>query len=143
MTVDASRSCLGLATCVGSSTRQIVVARVLLTAAAPPALPGSSVLGGSLAPPCSPITGLLRSARRRRHAPGDGPDEARQLTGDRRRDDIGRFAAAGALAIAGAQPQLRVPGDLADRPGLLFLSELQLAADPGWEAVGPGRLDQQ
>jgi len=50
---DASRSCLGLETCVGSSTRQIVVARVLLTAAAPPALPGSSMLGGSRAPPCS------------------------------------------------------------------------------------------
>jgi hypothetical protein len=37
---DASRSCLGLGTCVGSATRQIVVARVLLTATAPPALPG-------------------------------------------------------------------------------------------------------
>src|SRR5262245_229329 len=60
MTVDASRSCLGLGTCVGSSTRQIVVARVLLTAAAPPALPGSSVLDGSLAPPCDAITEFLR-----------------------------------------------------------------------------------
>src|SRR6516225_6503347 len=113
MTVDASRSCLGLETCVGSSTRQIVVARVLLAAAAPPALPSSSVSGGLLAPPCSAITGLLRSARRRRHVPGDGPDEARQLTGDRRRDEIGRFAAAGELAIACAQSQLRFPGDLA------------------------------
>src|SRR6516164_9343241 len=115
MTVDASRSCLGLGTCVGSSTRQIVVARVLLTAAAPPALPGSSVLGGSLAPPCDAITGLLRSTRRRRHAPGDGPDKACQLTSDRGRDDIGRLAAASELAIAGAQPQLRLPGDLAER----------------------------
>ena len=35
MTVDASRSCLGLATCVGPMARQIVVARVLLTAPAP------------------------------------------------------------------------------------------------------------
>jgi hypothetical protein len=45
MTVDASRSCLGLATSVGSAIRQIVVARVLLTAAMPPALPGSSPMG--------------------------------------------------------------------------------------------------
>jgi len=52
MTVDASQSCFVLGTCVGSVTRQIVVARVLLTATAPPALPGSSVLGGSPAPPC-------------------------------------------------------------------------------------------
>src|SRR6516164_9768922 len=72
MTVDASRSCLGLGTCVGSATRQIVVARVLLTATAPPALPGGSMSGGSLAPPCDAITGFLRSASRRRHALGDG-----------------------------------------------------------------------
>src|SRR6516164_7557106 len=95
MTVDASRRCLGLATCVGLVIRQIVVARVLLTAAAPPALPGSSVSSGSLLP-ATPRTGLLRSARYRRHAPGDGPDEACQLTSDRGSDDIGRFAAASA-----------------------------------------------
>ena len=58
MTVDASRSCLGLETCIGSATRQIVVSRVLLTAAAPPALPSSSVFGGSLAPPLDAITGF-------------------------------------------------------------------------------------
>src|SRR5215470_10153768 len=141
---DASRSCLGLATCVGSAIRQIVVARVLQTAAAPPALPGSSVLGGSLAPPWAAITAILRSARRRRrHAPGDGPDEARQLTGDRGRDDIGRLAAARELAIARTQPQLRFPGDLADRPGLRLLPEPQLTADPGREAVTPSGLDLQ
>src|SRR4029077_6264303 len=143
MTVDASRSWLGLATSVGSAIRQIVVSRVLLTAAAPPALPSSSVFGGSLAPPLDAITGFLRSARRRRHAPRDGPDEAGQFTGDRGRDDVGRFAAAGELAIACAQPQLRLPGDLADRPRLLLLPEQQLTADPGGKAVAPGRLDQQ
>jgi hypothetical protein len=51
MTVDASRSCLGLATCVGSAIRRIVDARVLLTATVPPALPGRSVSDGSLVPP--------------------------------------------------------------------------------------------
>src|SRR6266568_444253 len=132
MTGDASRSCLGLGTCVGSAIRQIVVSRVLLTAAAPPALPSSSVSGGSLAPPCDAITRFLWSVRRRRHALGDGPDEACQLTGDRGSDDIGRLAAAGELAIARAQPQLRFPGDLADRPRLLLLPQQQLAADPGW-----------
>src|ERR1700730_4814316 len=39
MTVDTPRSCLGLGTCVGSAIRQIVHARVLLTATVPPALP--------------------------------------------------------------------------------------------------------
>ena len=137
MTVVASRCCLGLETCVGSVTRQIVFARVLLTAAAPPALPGSSVSGGSLAPPLDAITGFFRSARRRRHAPGDGPDEAGHFTGDRGRDDVGRFAAAGKFAIARTQPQLRFPGDLADRLGLLLLPEQQFAADPGREAAEP------
>ena len=56
MTADASRSCLGLATCVGSAIRQIVDARVLLTATVPPALPGRSRSDGSLAPPLDVIT---------------------------------------------------------------------------------------
>src|SRR6266481_1806859 len=83
MTADASRSCLGLETCVGSAIRQIVLARVLLTATAPPALPGSPMLGGSLAPPVAAIIGLVRSVCRHRHLPGDGPHEARQFAGDR------------------------------------------------------------
>src|ERR1700752_3879554 len=106
MTVDASRSCLGLATSVGSAIRQIVDGGGLLTAAVPPALPGSSLSRGSLAPPLDAITRLSRSARCRRCAPGDGPDEAGQLAGDRGSDDIGRLAAAGELAIARAQSEL-------------------------------------
>src|SRR5215470_1824393 len=58
MTVDASRSCLGLGTCVGSAIRQIVDARVLLTATAPPALPGRRLLDGSLAPPVAALWGF-------------------------------------------------------------------------------------
>src|SRR5215204_3422306 len=42
-----------------------------------------------------------------------------------------------------AQPQLRLPGDLADRLGLALLPEQQLAADPRREAVTPGGLYQQ
>jgi len=143
MTADASWSCLGLATSVGSTIRQIVDARVLLTTAVPPTLPGISMSSGSLAPPLDAITGLSRSARHRRHAPGNGPDEAGQLAGDRGGDDIGRLAGAGEFAIARAQSELRFPGDLADRPRLLLLAEPQLAADPGRETVAPGRLDQQ
>src|SRR6202163_1727475 len=102
MTVDTSRRCLGLGTCVGSTIRQIVEARVLLTATVPPALPGRSVSDGSLAPPLDVITQCRRSVRRHRHLPSDGPDEARQLAGDRGGDDIGRFAGADEPAIARA-----------------------------------------
>src|SRR5215469_8992313 len=115
----------------------------LPTATAPSALPGGSVSSGSLASPCDAITGFWRSAHRRRHTLGDGPNKARQLTGDRGRDNIGGLAAAGELAVARAQSELRLSGDFADRPGLLLLPEPQLTADPGWEAIGPGRLDQQ
>jgi len=102
MIVDASRSCLGLGTCVGSATRQIVVARVLLTATAPPALPSGSVSEGSLAPPSNVITYYLRSGCRDRHLPGDGPDEAGELAGDRGSDNVGGLAGPGELAIASA-----------------------------------------
>src|SRR3954452_16327563 len=71
MIVDASRSCLGLGTCVGLVTRQLVDARVLLTATAPPALPGSSVSEGLLAPPVDAITSFPRSTSRQRHLPGN------------------------------------------------------------------------
>src|ERR1700726_2347021 len=111
MTVDTSRSCLGLGTCVGSTIRQIVEARVLLTATAPPALPGRSVSDGSLAPPWDTITRLVRSAWCDRDLPSDGPDEAGQLAGDRGGDNIGRLAGAGEPAIARAQPDLPLPDD--------------------------------
>src|ERR1700757_90143 len=143
MTVDTSRSCLGLGTCVGSAIRQIVDARVLLTATVPPALPGSPMLGGSLAPPLTTIIGLVRSACRHRHLPGNGPDEAREFAGDRGGDDVGRLAGAGEPAIARAQPQLPLPRDVADQLGLALLPQQQRAAEPGREAVAPCRLDQQ
>src|SRR5512135_265538 len=143
MTVDASRSCLGLATCVGSAIRRIVDARVLLTATVPPALPGRSVSDGSLAPPLDAITQFLRSACRRHHLPGDGPNEARQLAGDRRGDDIGRLASPGQPAIARAQPHLPLPGDVADRLWLVLLAQQQLAAEPSRKTIAPRRLDQQ
>src|ERR1700730_7933394 len=141
MTADTSRSCLGLGTCVGSAIQQIVDARVLLTATVPPALPGRSVSDGSLAPPLDVITQFLRSARRHRHLPSDGPDEARQLAGDRGGDDIGRLGGPGEPAIARAQPDLPLPGDVADPPPLLPHQEL--AAEPGRDAGAPSRLDQQ
>jgi hypothetical protein len=143
MTVDASRSCLSLVTGVGSAIRQIVDARVLLTATVPPALPGKRVSNGSLAPPLDVIPGFRRSTRYDCHLASDGPDKARQFASERRGDDIGRFARSGEPAKARAQSDLPFPGDVANWLGLVLLSEQQLAAKPGWETVAPGRLDQQ
>jgi len=59
-------------------------------------------IDSSSAAPSDAITGLRRSARRRQHAPSDGPNKARRLTGDRSGDDIGGLARARELAIARA-----------------------------------------
>src|SRR5271167_584402 len=136
MTVDASRSCLGLGTCVGRLARQIVDARVLLTAAAPPALPGDSVSARSMAPPLDAITPSPRLARRH-HLASDGPYETGQFTGNCGSDDIGRLAGPGEPAVAGAQPHLPFPGDLADGLRLVLLAQQQLAAEPGGKAIAP------
>src|SRR5712691_13233175 len=105
MTVDASRSCLGLETCVGSVIRQIVDARVLLTATAPPALPGSRMSDGSPAPPLNRIMPVFRLACRHRDMPGDGPDKACQFFG------------LGALVdSSGSTATLRTAGIGASRP---------------------------
>src|SRR5271166_2876797 len=143
MTVDASRSCLGLATSVGSAIRQIVVARVLLTAAMPPALPGSRLWEVSPAPPLPVTTRFLQSACWYCDLAGDSPDKAGEFASDCGGDDIGGFAGPGEAAIARAQPHLSLPGDVADRLRLLLLPEPQLAANSGRKAVAPRRLDQQ
>src|SRR5919106_5615554 len=76
------------------------------------------------------------------HHPGDRPDEAHHLTGDRRGHHYLRFAGRREAAVTVAEAQLRLPGDLADRLGQAFDPVEQLAADPGLHAVGPGALDQ-
>src|SRR5260370_30555160 len=81
MTADASRSGLGIARSVGSAIRQIVDARVLLTATAPPALPGSRMSYGLAAPPLDRIMLVFRSGCRQGDMPGDGPHKARQFAG--------------------------------------------------------------
>src|SRR5215831_3748733 len=86
---------------------------------------------------------FFQSACGHRNLPGDGPNEARQFPGDRSGDNIGWLPGSGEPAIAGAQPHLSLPGDVADRLGLVLLAQQQLATDPCREAVTPGGLDQQ
>src|SRR5947209_15746960 len=74
----------------------------------------------------------------RRHLSGDRPDEARQLARDRSRHHRQRLAGEGELAIAPAQPLLRLPRRVANRFRQGFLAQQLVAADPGREAVAPG-----
>src|SRR6516162_8616325 len=135
MTVHASRGSIGLATSGRPPARRIVAARAPLTAGVPPALPSRSISAGSLAPPFDAIMQFSGSARRYRHLPSDGPYKARQLAGDRGSDDIGRLAGAGESAIAGTEPGLLFPGDLANCRWQLLLPEQQLATDACREAI--------
>jgi hypothetical protein len=72
----------------------------------------------------------------------DGPDEARHLACDRRGDDNLRLTASSKAPPAAAQPNLRLPGDVADILRQSFEAIVQLAANPSLHAVGPGSLDQ-
>ena len=57
---------------------------------------------------------LSRRFRRGLNHAGDRPDEAHHLARDSNYDDVGGFAARRKLAVAGAQPDLRFPGDVAN-----------------------------
>jgi hypothetical protein len=46
------------------------------------------------------------------------------------------------VAIAFAEPHLDLPADGLDRGGELFQAQLEMAADFGWLAIGPGTFDQ-
>jgi hypothetical protein len=54
----------------------------------------------------------------------------------------GGFAGGAEAAIAGAEPDLRLPGDVAHRFGQPLEPGSQGVADPGREAVGPRGLDE-
>src|SRR5712672_3169411 len=97
--------------------RQIVDARVLLTATVPPTLPGSRMLGGSLAPPLAAL--MVFSDQPVGTSPaGRWPRRSPTVAGDRGGDDVGRLAGAGEPAIARAQPQLPLTGDVSEQLGL-------------------------
>src|SRR5271169_5691501 len=118
MTVDASRSCLGLATCVGGdgpadSGCEGSPDRGRASGAARKWV-AKSIAG---APPLPVITRFLGSACLYCDLAGDGPDKAGEFAGDCGGDDIGGFAGPGEFAIARAQPHLSLPGDVADRLG--------------------------
>src|SRR5580698_764679 len=66
---------------------------------------------------------------------GDRPDETRQLTRDRDSDHRRQLSRPGELAIASAQPFLRLPCDVADRLGQALLAQQLLAADACGKSV--------
>jgi len=90
--------------------------------------------------PFSRLGGLSRRGCRRRLV---RTHQARQIRGERGGDDFGRCAGQCELAIARIRPQLRLPGNVADRHGTLLPNEPQCAIDPGQETVTPSRLDRE
>ena len=77
----------------------------------------------------------LRLARNR-------PKKADHLPRDRgRHDDLG-FAGRREPTIAGTEPDLRFPGDVADDLWKSLEPVVQLAADAGLHSIGPSPFDQ-
>src|SRR5215212_4137077 len=72
----------------------------------------------------------------------DRPGEGRHLARDRGRDQVRVLAGGHEAAVAGAEPELRLPRDRPHRVGHAFQAALDLSRHPRREAVAPGTLDQ-
>jgi hypothetical protein len=73
---------------------------------------------------------------------GDLPDEAAQLAGDRGVHLVALLAHRRQVAESGAQPQLRLPGNVADFLGQVLLALEEMATDRGWIVVRPRRFTE-
>src|SRR4029077_13454779 len=82
------------------------------------------------------------SSGARSDVPTDIPDEGGEFAGERDADLVVLKPPSLKPSVAVVQSQLRAPGDRADLGRLSFLTHLQVAADAGWVAVIPGRLDE-
>jgi hypothetical protein len=102
MTVNASWSCLGLGTCVWVGDPAVSGCEGSPNHDRASGFAQQQHVEWFASASLRWIIGLLRSARSRRHAPGDSPNKARQLTCDRGSNDIGWLAGAGELTIARA-----------------------------------------
>jgi len=76
------------------------------------------------------------------YLPGDGPHKGRELAGDGGDGNIGVFATRDETAESLAETHLGLPGDVLDGLGEFFETLLEKLGDLGWEAVGPGALDE-
>src|SRR5262249_44392798 len=72
----------------------------------------------------------------------DRPKERGHLSGNRRNDDGQLLAGCAEPAIPATQPNLRLPGDIADRLWQRFEASSQGLADASGMAVAPSRFDQ-
>src|SRR5262245_66601284 len=73
----------------------------------------------------------------------DRPKERGHLAGNRRNDDGQLLAGCVEPAIPTTQPNLRLPGDIADRLWQRFEASSQGLADASGMTVGPSRFDQE
>ena len=78
-----------------------------------------------------------------RDLPPDSPKKGGHLPSDCRHDDGQLFTRGAEAAIASAQTDLRLPGDVAHGLGQPFEPRSQGLADPRRITIGPGRLDER
>jgi len=90
----------------------------------------------------SPAASFRLSSRLRLKLTGDGPDKSSHLACDRGRDDNLRLPACSKTSPSTAQPNLRLPGNVAHILRHCLKPIVQLATDACLHAVGPGSFDQ-
>ena len=73
---------------------------------------------------------------------GNGPQKSYEFTGDGHDHLVGMFPSGHQVAIALAQPHLRLPTAVLDRLWELLQPELSVATDFGGIPVGPGAFDE-
>jgi len=76
------------------------------------------------------------------HLVPDVPDKTSELARNGDADLVYVQLARAEAAVAVCEAQLCPPSDLAHRPGLAFLTQLQVAAEACREAIVPGRLNE-
>jgi hypothetical protein len=74
---------------------------------------------------------------------GNGPHTAHQFAGNRDDDLVGMVPPGREASKAFTQPPLGLPADILHRLGEFFETALEMAADLGRRAVGPGPFNQR
>ena len=101
-----------------------------------------TVLGGAVPPVLASDGWCLRIRLPSARPHGRSPRGTLPFPGDGGGDDSAPFAACDELAVATAEAQLRLPGDVAHRLRQIACAVEQRSTHPGAEAVGPRTFDE-
>jgi hypothetical protein len=86
--------------------------------------------------------GTRAASVRHLHLTGDGPHKGRHFSCNCHHDLIDVLASGHQASVAFTEADLRFPPDLLNRRGYVFQPQLEVTADLGRVAIGPGTLNE-